>query len=78
MQKVGKQKQLKGRCSNCENKFIATAADFFMTQNVRWKTLHPMIRCPYCQAYLYKSSGFIGGVIWEEPSWEFKIVKENK
>lgn len=78
MKKVGKPKILKGRCSNCENKFVATADDFIMTQNIRWKTLTPMICCPYCKTYLYKSVGFFFGTIWEEPYWDFKIVKESK
>ena len=78
MQKVGKLQVLKGKCPNCENKFIATADDFIMTRNIRWGTLCPMIKCPYCHAYLYKSTGFFFGVIWEEPSWDFKIVKESE
>ena len=76
MQKVGKLKTLKGKCPNCENKFIATADDFIMTKNTRWGTLSPMIRCPYCKDYLYKSVSFFFGAIWEEPYWDFKIVKE--
>ncbi len=63
MQKVGKPKILKGKCPNCENKFIATADNF-------------MIRCPYCHTYLRKTTGFFCETIWEEPSWGFKIVKE--
>lgn len=78
MQKVGKLKTLKGKCPNCENKFIASADDFFMTQNTTWGTLHPMIRCPYCKTHLRKSFGFFGGAIWEEAYWEFKIVKEKE
>ena len=46
MQKIGKLKQLKGKCPNCENKFIATADDFIMTENVQYKTLLPMVQCP--------------------------------
>jgi hypothetical protein len=30
MQKVGKPKNLKGKCPNCGNKFIATADDFIV------------------------------------------------
>ena len=78
MQKIGKLQTLKGKCPNCENKFIATADDFIMTQNVRWGTLHPMIRCPYCHTYLYKSVGFFLETIWEAPSWDFKIVKDDE
>lgn len=78
MQKIGKVKTLKGKCPNCENKFAATADDFIMTQNIRWGTLCPMIRCPYCHTYLYKSVGFFFGTIWEEPYWDFKVIKENE
>ena len=78
MQKVGKVKQLKGKCPNCENRFIATADDFIMTQNTKWGILCPMIRCPYCYTYLYKSSGFFCETIWEEPHWDFKVVKESE
>lgn len=78
MQKVGKVKQLKGKCPNCENRFIATADDFIMTQHRLHGTLNPMIRCPYCHIYLYKTTGFFLETIWEEPSWDFKIVKENE
>lgn len=78
MQKVGKVKSLKGKCPNCENKFIATADDFIMTENVRWGTLLQMIRCPHCKTYLYKSVGFLFGTIWEEPCWKFEIVKETE
>ena len=74
MQKVGKLKKLKGKCPVCENKFIATADDFFMTQNVRWGTFDQLIRCPYCKTYLYK----VFGRIWSEPYWDFKIIKECK
>lgn len=77
MQKVGKQKQLKGKCPNCENKFIAIADDFIMTKNAKFGTLCPMIRCPYCKTYLYKSCGFFCETIWEEPSWDFKVVSEE-
>lgn len=73
MQKVGKLKKLKGKCPNCENKFIATADDFITTKNIQYRTLLPMIQCPYCKTYLYKSCGFFGETIWEEPHWEFKI-----
>jgi hypothetical protein len=45
MQKVGKPKNLKGKCPNCENKFIATADDFIMTKNIRWGTLCPIQNC---------------------------------
>lgn len=75
MQKVGKPKQLKGKCPNCENKFIATADDFFMTKNRIWRSLTPMIKCPYCKTYLYKTMGFFGGIIWGKPTWEFEVVK---
>ena len=78
MQKIGKVKILKGKCSNCGNKFITTSDDFFMTKNIRWGTLSPMIRCPYCRICLYKSFKFFGRTIWEEPYWDFKIVKEDK
>lgn len=76
MQKVGKLKTLKGKCPNCENKFIVTADDFIITKAAKWETLCPMIRCPYCNIYLYKSFGFFFGTIWEEPYWDFNIVKE--
>lgn len=78
MQKVGKLKKLKGKCPNCKNKFIADADDFIMTQNIKWGILSPMIRCPYCKTYLYKSFGFFCETIWEEPYWDFKIVKESE
>ncbi len=58
MQKVGKLKILKGKCPNCENKFIATADDFIMTQNRLYGTLSSMVRCPYCHDYLYKTTCF--------------------
>ena len=77
MEKVGKIKKLKGRCPECENKFIATSNDFVMTRNVRWQTLYPMIKCPYCKSYLYKNFGFMGiKTIWELPYWEFEVVDE--
>ena len=66
-------KKLKGKCPNCENKFVVTAKDFIMTQNTKWETLCPMIRCPYCNTYLYKTTGFFCERIWEEPSWAFKV-----
>ena len=75
MQKIGKLKKLKGKCPNCENKFIATADDFIMTENVQYKTLLSMVQCPYCETYLYKSCGFFGETIWEVPHWDFKIKK---
>ena len=75
MQKVGKLKTLKGKCPNCENRFIATADDFIMTKNTKWETLCPMIKCPYCHTYLYKSFGFFCETIWEEPYWGFEVVK---
>ena len=75
MQKIGKLKQLKGKCPNCENKFIATADDFIMTENVQYTTLLPMVQCPYCKTYLDISCGFFGETIWEEPYWDFKIKK---
>lgn len=78
MQKVGKPKQLKGKCPNCGNKFIATADDFFITKNRIWRSLTPMIKCPYCKTFLYKAMGFFCGTIWEEPSWDFEVVKEEK
>lgn len=77
MQKVGKPKTLKGKCPNCENRFIATADDFIMTKTVLG-ILCPMIKCPYCKTYLYKTTGFFCETIWEEPNWDFKIVKENE
>ena len=77
MQKVGKLKTLKVKCPNCENKFIATADDFIMTQNRTWGTLSPMIRCPYCHTYLFKSFGFFL-TIWQEPYWDFKVIEEIK
>lgn len=64
MQKVGKLKILKGKCPNCENRFIATADDFIMTKNAKWGELCPMVKCPYCKTYLYKSVGFFFGTIW--------------
>jgi ribosomal protein S27E len=78
MQKVGKLKTLKVKCCNCENKFIATPDDFIMTQHETRRVLEPMLRCPYCKTYLYKSYGVFGGTIWEEPFWWFKIVEENE
>lgn len=78
MEKVNKAKKLKGKCPNCENKFIAEPSDFFMTENSVWGDLSPMIRCPYCKTYLWKSFGFFGRAIWEEPSWTFKVVKESE
>lgn len=78
MQKVGKPKQLKGKCPSCGNKFIATADDFFMTKNSIWRNLTPMIKCPYCKTFLYKAMGFFGGIIWERPDWGFEVVKEEK
>ena len=77
MQKIGKPKTLKGKCPNCGNKFIATVDDFIMTKNIRWGTLCPMVQCPYCKTYLYKSYGFFFGTIWEEPYWGFKTVKKE-
>lgn len=81
MQKIGIIKQLKGKCPNCENKFIVTADDFFMTKNDVYGNLIPMIKCPWCKIYLYKyvSFGFLFGksVIWGEPDWKFKAVKEG-
>lgn len=77
MQKVGKSKQLKGKCPNCGNKFIATADDFFITKNSIWGNLIPMIKCPYCKTYLYKAMGFFGGIIWERPDWGFEVVEEE-
>lgn len=77
MEKVGKIKKLKGCCPECENKFIATSNDFVMTRNVRWQTLYPMIKCPYCKSYLYKSFSFMGiKTIWELPYWKFEVVDE--
>ena len=77
MQKVGKPKALKGKCPNCENRFIATADDFIMTQTIRG-IFCPMIKCPYCKTYLYKTTGFFCETIWEESNWNFKVVKESE
>ena len=77
MKKMGKMKTYKIKCSECENKFEANADDFVMTRNVRWQTLYPMIKCPYCKSYLYKNFGFMGiKTIWELPYWEFEVVDE--
>lgn len=77
MKKISKMKTYKIKCLECENKFEANADDFVMTRNVKWQTLCPMIKCPYCKSYLYKTVDFTGIItVWELPYWEFEVVNE--